>query len=315
MLTDGLERVARVGISSPSLTGDWTGGRGLGLFDRARGSIEARLESLVPPETAEPKGLHRAMRFSLFAPGKRLRPVLTLATASAFGGAEEAALDPACAVEMVHTASLILDDLPCMDDATLRRGRPANHRLHGEATATLAAVALLNRAYGVLAESSELSPRVRTGLVALLSRAIGSNGAVAGQCRDLDGSEVCDVETLSQVEGLKTSALFIAAVESGALVAGLADEELEPIRRFAWDLGLAFQLRDDWIDAVGRRETAGKDVRQDAGKMTLVSLLGAERSKTLFEELLDSATAALEPLGPNGRGLGRACRELMMHTS
>jgi geranylgeranyl diphosphate synthase type II len=296
-------------LTPPTLEGFH--GRSTELLAGARERIELRLDALVPREALEPKHLHQAIRYSLLAPGKRIRPILTLLTAATFGGEESSALDPACAIEMVHTASLIFDDLPSMDDASLRRGKPANHRVFGEATSTLAAIALLNRAYGVIGESLHLSPRTRSALVALLSRAVGTEGVVAGQCRDLEEGSKCDVETLSQVEGLKTAALFVAAVESGAVVAGLADDELEPMRQFGWNLGLAFQLRDDWIDVVGTREEAGKDVRQDASKTTLASLLGIKRSRALFDELLDSATDAVEPLGPPGRAIARLCREFV----
>jgi geranylgeranyl diphosphate synthase, type II len=278
---------------------------------RGRARIASRLDDLVPPVTAEPRRLHQAMRYSLLAPGKRVRPALTLLTTGIFGGNEEAALDPACAIEMVHTASLIFDDLPSMDNATLRRGRPANHRTFGEATAALAGIALLNRAYGVIAEAPGLSSRTRTSLVALLSRAVGTDGAVAGQFRDLDGDAKADVEALGEVEGLKTAALFVAAVEAGAIVAGLQEDSLAPVRRFGWNLGLAFQLRDDRIDAVSTREEAGKDVRQDDAKVTLVTVLGIERAGTLLDKLLDDAAAALAPLGRDGHTLARTCRDFL----
>lgn len=281
------------------------------LIAEARARIAARLDELVPPETAEPRGLHHAVRYSLMAPGKRVRPVLALLSAAALGGSEQDALDPACAIEMVHAASLILDDLPSMDDATLRRGLPANHRVHGEAIATLAAIALLNRAYGVIAEAPRLPARERASLVTRLSRAVGSEGAVAGQCRDLEIGTVSDLETLREVEGLKTATLFVAAAETGAIVAGLEEEALEPVRRFGWNLGLAFQVRDDWLDAAATREEAGKDVRQDEGRTTLVSLLGTERAGSLLEELLASASSAIAPLGPGGRALARVCRGLL----
>ena len=281
------------------------------LASWARARVSSRLDDLVPPVTAEPQRLHQAMRYSLLAPGKRVRPALTLLTTVVFGGNEEAALDPACAIEMVHTASLIFDDLPSMDDATLRRGRPANHRAFGEATASLAGIALLNRAYGVIAEAPGLSSRARTSLVALLSRAVGTDGAVAGQFRDLDRDAKTDVDALSEVEGLKTAALFVAAVEAGAIVAGLQQDSLGPVRRFGWNLGLAFQVRDDRIDAVGTSEEAGKDVRQDAAKATLVTVLGVERAGALLDKLLDDAAVALAPLGREGHTLARACCDFL----
>ena len=276
-----------------------------------RQAIDNRLDELAPAESTEPQSLHRSVRYSVLGAGKRVRPILTLTTAAAFAGDEDAALDPACAIEMVHTASLILDDLPCMDNASFRRGKAANHRVFGEATATLAAIYLLNRAYGVIAEAPALRPETRNAIGALLSRSIGTDGLVAGQCLDLTSEGVPDLECVKSVEELKTATLFVAAAETGALVAGLSERELESVRLFGWNLGLAFQLRDDWIDAASSPEQAGKDVGQDANKTTLVSLLGVARARDMLDELIDQSIRALAPLGPAGESLGLACRQIL----
>jgi geranylgeranyl diphosphate synthase type II len=244
------------------------------------------------------------MRYSLLAPGKRIRPLITVLAATHLGGSEDAALAPACAIEMVHTASLILDDLPAMDDARLRRGRPANHVEFGEDTALLAGVALLNLAFGVVADAPGLDDTTRLAIVRLLSESVGSNGIIAGQLSDLGGEgesgTTGDVELMHHQ---KTGSLFVAAAETGARVAGIDRESLAAIREYGRDLGLAFQTLDDLLDAAGTEALAGKDVGQDAGKATFVSLMGAERARSKARDLVRSAAGALEPLGPSAKPL------------
>lgn len=270
-----------------------------------RSRVESRLDQLIPPESTRPEDLHRAMRYSLLAPGKRIRPAVTVLAASVFGGREREALDPACAIELVHTASLILDDLPAMDDATLRRGRRANHLVFGEDMAILAAVALLNRAFAVVgSESNGLPPRTRGELVSLLSAAIGSEGVIAGQAVDLRSTEsAIDFPTLEYIHRHKTGALFIASAEVGARLAGLSGKKLEPVRAYAKNLGLAFQILDDLIDAEASAEQAGKDVRQDLKKTTFVSFSGPEGARTLAADLIGVAVEALRPFGARAEPL------------
>lgn len=264
--------------------------------------IEDRLHQLVPPEEAHPQDLHRAMRYSLLAGGKRIRPQLTIQLATDFGASEEDAIDAACAIEMVHTASLILDDLPCMDDATLRRGKPANHLVFGEDAAILAATALLNRAFGVIAEADNLPPAVRLDLVRLLSGAVGSNGIIAGQFLDLRknwrGGDV--VAGLTEMYTQKTAALFVAAVEAGARIARVNESWVLAVREYALNLGLAFQLLDDLLDTFSSREDIGKDIGQDGDKTTLASRLGADEARLEVCRYVRSAASALEPLGSSG---------------
>lgn len=273
--------------------------------DELRRRIEQRLGELIPTIDSHPQALHRAMRYSLFAGGKRIRPVLAIRVAVDLGAPMAAALDPACAIEMVHTASLILDDLPCMDDAELRRGRLANHRVFGEDTAILAATALLNRAFGVLAECDEIDANVRLALVRLVSNAVGSDGIIAGQFLDLHDAwrHQADLSGLTGMYAQKTGALFVAAVEAGARIAGVDQSWVRAVREYAHNLGLAFQILDDLLDLRGARDDIGKDTGQDEEKTTVVSRLGADAAQLEVHRYLRSAALAVEPLGEAGESL------------
>ena len=247
------------------------------------------------------------MRYSLLAGGKRIRPLLTIQVATDLGASMTAALDPACAIEMVHTASLILDDLPCMDDAFLRRGEPANHRVFGEDTAILAATALLNQAFGVIADSEHLTAQTRLDLTRLLSESVGSNGIIAGQFRDLQMQQGRGNDAqLTEMYAQKTGALFVAALEAGARVAGVDQSWVIAVREYGANLGLAFQLLDDLLDTFGSRADIGKDVGQDAEHETLASRLGEKGARLAVDRYIDSAATALEPLGKSGSRVGRA---------
>jgi geranylgeranyl diphosphate synthase type II len=270
-------------------------------ISRLRLLVDEKLASLVPPGEQSPAALHQSMRHSLLAPGKRVRALLAILAAKHFGTGEREALSSACAVEMVHAASLILDDLPAMDNATLRRGLPANHRVFGEATAILAAVALMNRAFGVIAEDVGLPEGARVRLVDVLSRSIGSDGLVAGQEADLKWTPIAatrkDVEL---VHARKTAALFAAATEMGAIVAGIEGGEAERMRDFGKKLGLAFQVLDDLLDVLAGRECAGKDVGRDDGKPSLVRTIGLEEARREARSHIDGAAS----LVANGNGAG-----------
>jgi geranylgeranyl diphosphate synthase type II len=283
---------------------------------RWRRSINQRLAELIPDENTDPRPLHESMRYSLLAGGKRIRPVLTIQVATDLGGTEEAALDAACTVEMVHTASLILDDLPCMDDASLRRGQPANHLVFGEDTAILAATALLNRAFGVIAECDLLPAQTRLDLIRLLSESVGSNGIIAGQFCDLQirHGHGNDVAVLTEMYGQKTGALFVAALEAGARVAGVDDVWIQAVREYGVNLGLAFQLLDDLLDTFGSREDIGKDTGQDEEKSTLASQLGAHGTRQEVHRYVESAASALEPLGRSGNQLANLARSYTRST-
>lgn len=264
-----------------------------------RGRIECEIDRRLSPAGAYPPGLHEAIRYTLMLPGKRLRPILALAVGSVFGAPEDDVLPAACAVELVHTASLVLDDLPCMDGATLRRGKPTCHRVHGEATTILAAVALLNRAFGIVAEESAAGrqgDRLSRRIAERLAAAIGTEGIIGGQHVDLESvGRRLDFETLEYVHSHKTGSLFISAAEIGALIGGARGQEMEAIGSFAKNLGLAFQVTDDLLDHVGSPDMTGKDTGLDRGKTTFVSFAGVEGARRLANELIDASLAALAP--------------------
>ncbi len=307
--------------------------RGLGGRLAALGTrVEARLPALLPVAAERPEEVHRAMEYALIGRGKRVRPVLTLAVAEIFGRSSPPVLDLACAVEMVHACSLVLDDLPSMDDAGLRRGRPTTHRVFGEAVAILAALALLNRAYALAAESAQrlaLARYTSEDMIHHLAAAIGSHGLIGGQALDLlsrpeapssgagatqrvepaglerppggraksETSQELDLDRLEYIHSHKTGALFMAAAELGAMAADARRKDLEVVARYAKNLGLAFQISDDLLDVLATPEETGKDAGQDAAKVTFVKLLGVEGAQTLADELLGFAAASLEPLG------------------
>jgi geranylgeranyl diphosphate synthase type II len=277
------------------------------LEDRRR-QVEAALRRLVVPGRAE--AVEAAIETSLFAPAKRLRPVLALLVAEVLKGDPEVVLPAGCAIEMVHTASLILDDLPSMDDASTRRGRPTCHVLHGEATAILAAFALINRGFEILAGGWEGGPdaAVRCRLASELGRAIGADGMIAGQSFDLQMTErAIDFPTLEFIHSRKTGALFMAAAATGALAARAQPAELAAVVAYAKNLGLAFQIVDDLIDATGGAE-AGKDTGKDVKKTTFVSFSGLEGSRALARELVAASQAAIEPFGPRAEPLAELAR-------
>lgn len=267
-------------------------------FERYLTMVEQALEEAVPAPKEESldRTVWEAMRYSLLVGGKRIRPVLTLAFAELCGGSAQQALPFACAVEMVHTYSLIHDDLPCMDDDDLRRGKPTNHKVFGEAMALLAGDGLLTRAFEqALAFSGPSSDAVRGASV--LARCAGASGMVGGQCVDLSaqGKEV-DLSLLQQMDLGKTVALISAACQMGCIAAGAGDGQLEAARRYAEGLGMAFQIRDDILDVEGDAKTLGKNVGMDSArdKRNYVSLLGVEEAQRLVESYTDQAISALE---------------------
>jgi geranylgeranyl diphosphate synthase, type II len=238
----------------------------------------------------------RAMAYTLHAPSKRVRPVLTMVAAELCGGTASRALPVAAAIELVHTASLILDDLPVMDNAPRRRGQAANHVEFGEATAILAAFGLLNEAFGVIARSYDSALAAR--LAELVSDAIGRDGLIAGQAADLLATEQeIEFELLERIHRGKTGALFNASAVAGALTADAAPESLAALSAFAKNLGLAFQIVDDLLDVEGDPADTGKAVRKDARKTTFVSFSGVAGAHQLAAELCQTADRALAPFG------------------
>jgi geranylgeranyl diphosphate synthase type II len=265
--------------------------------------VEAALEAALPPADAPPARLHAAMRHLVFPGGKRLRPALALAGARAVGAAPERALPLAAAVELVHTYSLVHDDLPCMDDDAERRGRPAVHVAFGEATAVLAGDALLALAFEVLARapaSEAAAAQGRLAALAELARAAGSRELVGGQSEDLArgaGGAAADAALLESIHRRKTAALIAAAVAGGALLGGADAAAVEGLRRFGLAVGVAFQIADDLLDA------------GEEGGASLVGLLGADAARARGEALLQRALAEAEAFG----GRGDALRALALY--
>jgi geranylgeranyl diphosphate synthase type II len=265
---------------------------------RGRDAVDGALAHAVPALGSPPATLHEGMRYTLLLPGKRLRGILVVACCELCKGRGEDALPLACAVEMVHASSLILDDLPSMDDATLRRGKPTLHKVVGEANAILAAVSLLNGAFEMIQEAPGLNDRRRVRATARLAEAIGAAGLIGGQVADLEATGTkLDLEALEFIHSHKTGALFIAAAELGAIAAGGSSRDVEVLRRYAKNLGLAFQITDDLLDYSGSPGTTGKDAGLDRDRTTFVNLCGIDGARRLADELIAASLAALAPLG------------------
>lgn len=266
--------------------------------------IEGALENLLPRSGGPEGRLYEAMRYAVLAPAKRLRPILVLAGADLFNVGRKSALRVAAAVELVHTYSLLHDDLPCMDDDALRRGQAATHVEFDEATAVLAGDALLPLAFQVLAESeTHADAGVRAELCLNLARAVGGHGMVGGQAIDLAmQQESANIGTITRAQQLKTGALIAFSAESGAILAQAAPQLRHALHAFSHDLGLAFQIVDDLLDAEGNEAEMGKQARKDAaaGKATFVSLLGADRARTQAGILASQAIEHLDPFAANG---------------
>lgn len=268
-----------------------------------RALLDRELSGVVPPLGTPPAVLHGAMRYTLLLPGKRLRGILVLDACDLVKGDRARAVPLACAVEMVHASSLILDDLPCMDGATLRRGRPTLHREVGEANAILASVALLNAAFAVVLDAEGLKERERVEAARRLASAVGSEGLVGGQVADLAATgKRIELEELEYVHSHKTGALFIAAAELGALAGRARAREIDGLSRYAKNLGLAFQITDDLLDYSGDPSKTGKDAGLDRDRTTFVNLSGIDGARRLVDDLID---AAVEALGPFGKRAGR----------
>ncbi|MEQ8834816.1 MAG: polyprenyl synthetase family protein [Miltoncostaeaceae bacterium] len=246
------------------------------------------------------EGLIEAMRYSLLAGGKRIRPVLTLATGAALGAPPEQLMPTAMALELVHTYSLIHDDLPAMDDDDLRRGRPTCHRVFGEDTAILAGDALFAEAVRLIAERQDGGAAVRVALLMELSRATGVAGMVGGQYLDLRDAGRESADTLRRVHLLKTGRLIACAVHCGIVAAGASPDQESSLRAFAAELGLLFQIVDDILDVSGDVAALGKSIGADErrGKITYVSAHGMDGARRLAGEAHDRARGALAPLGP-----------------
>ena len=271
-------------------------------LENRRAMVDAALDRVLPPETAAPPRIHEAMRYSVLAPGKRLRPILVIAGAEAVGGHAEAVLDTACALELIHAYSLIHDDLPAMDDDDYRRGRLTNHKVFGEAMAILAGDALLTLAFRLVAENAaRVAPGAVGMVVAEVADAAGTDGMVGGQVVDIESEgKVISGEMLDYIHLHKTAALIRVALRVGAVLAGGREEVVDAISRAGEALGLAFQIVDDILDVEGNLaelgKTAGSDERKQ--KATYPSLHGLPASKARARELIEETKRLLLPLGP-----------------
>ena len=262
-------------------------------------AVNDKLDRLLTLGDGPERRVHEAMRYASLDGGKRLRPFLVLESAKLFHVAESAAMRVACAIEMVHCYSLVHDDLPCMDDDDLRRGRPTCHKQFDEATALLAGDALLTRAFEVLAQPDTHSdPAVRCELVADLAHASGGWGMVGGQMIDLLAAELAmDVAAITRLQQMKTGRLICFAAEAGAVLGKAHPVQRQALRNYAHDLGLAFQIADDLLDVEGTAAEMGKKVGKDADahKATFVSLLGVERARAQADMLAEQAVRHLDP--------------------
>lgn len=257
--------------------------------------IDEKLAEYFMPAGLPYDGLLESMRYSLTAGGKRIRPILVLEFCRISGGDIQKALPVACAVEMLHTYSLIHDDLPCMDNDDLRRGKPTNHVVYGECTAVLAGDALQAEAFGTILRS-ELPAEVRANCAEILADAVGSDGMCAGQFLDMKGENmVLSEDELNEINSRKTGALLIAACRMGVAAAGGSDEQLEAAALFGAAIGAAFQIRDDILDVISTDEALGKPVGSDAqeNKNTYMALYGEERCMQMIRRLTESAKSAL----------------------
>jgi geranylgeranyl diphosphate synthase type II len=285
------------------------------FFEENRLAVDAALERLLPSETTQPNSIHQAMRYSVFAGGKRVRPMLCLEAARMFNADVTAALHPACAIEFIHTYSLIHDDLPSLDNDDLRRGKPTCHKKFGEATAILAGDALLTLAFETIA-ATPVDAKRAVAMVSEVASASGTvNGMVGGQVADLEaeGRQVAP-DMLEYIHRSKTAALIRASLTAGALCAGAGPDDVARLRRFGETIGWAFQVTDDILDveessaALGK--TAGKDIAQQ--KATYPAVHGLERSHKIARDLAAKAIAELAPLGERAVRLRNVAEYLVL---
>lgn len=282
-------------------------------IDAARDALEAALDRYAQWDSGCPEGLSEGIRYSLLAPGKRLRPTLVLLANQCCGGQLEQALPAACAVEMIHAYSLIHDDLPAMDDDELRRGRPTNHVIFGEANAILAGDSLIPRAFEIMAR--DLKPAdVAAKCCETLAHAAGATQLVGGQFDDLSNeARAGTLEALEAIHRRKTGALLRASLRLGGLTAQASESELASLEQFGDQLGLAFQITDDLLDLRGDESKLGKRVGMDdqRGKLTYPALLGIAESERLAEQLIASASREISRFGDRAEGLDIIARYVL----
>jgi geranylgeranyl diphosphate synthase type II len=303
-----MNELAFTPTSGPATLAVPVAGRAADSLAHKQALIEAALDSCTQFSAECPNTLREAIRYSLLTPGKRLRPMLVMLACEACGGSAERAVPAACAVEMIHTYSLIHDDLPSMDNDDLRRGRPTCHRKYGEAVAILAGDALLALAFETLARGIT-PPEVAVSCSAALAHAAGPTALVGGQCDDVQvdlaaGSR----EILEAIHNRKTGALFLASLRLGGLVAGASAQQLAALDRFGANLGLAFQITDDLLDHHESGRGTGAKGKGDRGKLTFPNLIGQEQSRRDVERLIDASMESLEVFGPSARSLRALAR-------
>ncbi len=278
-------------------------------LDERIAMVNSALENYLPQAETLPATLHAAMRYSVFAGGKRIRPILMLAACEAVGGNTDNVLPAACAVELIHSYSLIHDDLPAMDDDNFRRGIPTNHKVYGEATAILAGDGLLTEAFILLSNSAlnnSLAPADLCEVIHILAKGAGSMGMVGGQVVDMEAEDKpVDLPTLEYIHTHKTGALILAAIEVGAIIGGATVEQRQALYDYGKNAGLAFQVADDILDIVADQAQLGKDIGsdQERGKATYPALLGLKGARQRATELRQNALNALNQLGDSARPL------------
>jgi geranylgeranyl diphosphate synthase type II len=288
---------------------------------RRKAQVDETIEALIPDDETYPPVLFQAVRYSLLAGGKRLRPILCLAAAEAVGGKGEAVMPLACAIEMIHTYSLIHDDLPAMDNDDYRRGRLTSHKMFGEDIAILAGDALLTEAFQIMTRR-ELMPGIPPERLLDVARevaeAAGWFGMVGGQVLDVqsEGKEV-DLETLHAIHRKKTEAMILVSVRAGAILAGAPETSLAALSDYGRRIGLAFQIADDILNVEGDRTLLGKGTGSDAarGKVTFPALMGIEASRARAEQLVAEAVAALDPFDEKAEPLRRIARYVLERSS
>lgn len=289
------------------------------LSDRQK-IVEEALQRYLSDEDGVPHDLHNAMHYSVFAGGKRIRPILCLAALEACGGDMAPAMPVACALELIHTYSLIHDDLPAMDNDDFRRGKPTSHKVFGEALAILAGDALLTEAFVLLsrAEKVRLAAEKRLAVIQEIASAAGAAGMVGGQALDVRTGKISpDFEGLQCIHRLKTGALIAVAVKAGAILAGANDDKIQSLNVYGSHLGIAFQIADDILNVEGDSRLMGKQTGSDvaSGKVTYPTLLGLENAKTKLVEHVESAVAAIETFDSRALPLRVIARYIMERKS
>ena len=289
------------------------------LQDR-RKIVEEALHRYLPAEDNTPVEIYKAIHYSVFAGGKRIRPILCLAAVEASGGDLAPAMPFACALELIHTYSLIHDDLPAMDNDDFRRGKPTSHKVFGESIAILAGDALLTEAFVLLsrAEKVRFSAEKRLAVIQEIAQAAGIAGMVGGQTLDLLSEKSRpDIEVLNEIHRRKTGALIMAAVKSGAIIANTREDKLQALANYSINVGLAFQIADDILNVEGDRELMGKETGSDAalGKVTYPSLMGMDNAKEKLQKHIDAAIASLSIFDERALPLRLIARYIMERKS